>query len=179
VVEVEAALGGGSGPSAGTGANPLGLPPLGAQGGGAAAPQGAGGASAAGGDVTRVTAEVQAGMRRFEALLPQLQQLPRAQFDPIAQQAQRLHERFVALQQRGTQLGADGRGPMQPQAEQEYLSEMRPFVTDLSAFVAGLEQAVGAPAQGAPPATQPAAASGSGTGYNPLDDLELRRLGKA
>eukprot|EP00913_Durusdinium_trenchii_P019057 g17910.t1 len=70
-------------------------------------PRGLPGAPGAGSFAPRLQAAMQAiqsGMQRFEALHSKLPNLPPQVFNPLADQAQKLHEEFLRLQQKGMQL---------------------------------------------------------------------------
>eukprot|EP00928_Gymnodinium_smaydae_P018166 TRINITY_DN16915_c0_g1_i1.p1 TRINITY_DN16915_c0_g1~~TRINITY_DN16915_c0_g1_i1.p1 ORF type:complete len:615 (+),score=121.37 TRINITY_DN16915_c0_g1_i1:34-1845(+) len=136
-----AAVGGGGGSF---GAPAAGAAPLGAGG------MGFGGVAA--GTVTpatdsRLSAAVKSVidlMQEFERMKPQLTRLPPQVLDRIANNGQVLHERFVALQQRGTVLAGNSAMPKQ-MSEQDalaYATDMEAFHKDQVQFVENARQSV-------------------------------------
>jgi hypothetical protein len=113
--------------------------------GGSAMPTGLPGMSqtAAGGRVTPATdgrlsnviSKIVARMQEFEGLKVQFSRLPQQTFSSIAQRAQALNNRFVALQQIGTRIAGDGSSPMLESDALSYAAEMEAFHTDQAAFV--------------------------------------------
>eukprot|EP00928_Gymnodinium_smaydae_P044992 TRINITY_DN30032_c0_g1_i1.p1 TRINITY_DN30032_c0_g1~~TRINITY_DN30032_c0_g1_i1.p1 ORF type:complete len:608 (+),score=146.69 TRINITY_DN30032_c0_g1_i1:52-1824(+) len=116
--------------------------------GGNAMGAGPGMASSPGGQVTPATDRrlqsvmntIVNNMRRFEALHPQLRQLPQQSFSDIASRSQQLHEEFLFLQQRGTQLAGDGRSPMSEADALLYAERSEKFAAAQGALIEDVER---------------------------------------
>eukprot|EP00929_Paragymnodinium_shiwhaense_P078109 TRINITY_DN40417_c0_g1_i1.p1 TRINITY_DN40417_c0_g1~~TRINITY_DN40417_c0_g1_i1.p1 ORF type:complete len:695 (-),score=161.17 TRINITY_DN40417_c0_g1_i1:82-1968(-) len=164
-----AGLGGGLGGAAPLSGSGLGgLPPLGSSSGSMAAPGfnmggPAGGAMPSGampggsipggavpGQVTPSTDQalsavinrVVATMQEFEGMKPRIGQMAPQALQTVAQQGQALHERFLALQQRGSRLAGDGTRPMLETDARSYADEMEAFHQDQTRFVEATKQAL-------------------------------------
>ncbi|CAK8990398.1 unnamed protein product [Durusdinium trenchii] len=83
---------------------------------------------------------IQSGMQRFEALHSKLPNLPPQVFNPLADQAQKLHEEFLRLQQKGMQLTS---GQLMLEADAApYADELESYVSRQLTFVGDAEYQV-------------------------------------
>lgn len=83
---------------------------------------------------------IQSGMQRFESLHQKLATLPAQVLNPLADQAQRLHEEFLRLQQKGMQL-ASGQLMLEADAA-PYADELESYMSRQLTFVGDAEYQV-------------------------------------
>jgi len=81
-------------------------------------------------------------MQEFESMKQRIQQLPPQILQNIAAQGERLHQRFVALQQRGAAIAGDGTNPMQESDASLYADDMESFYQEQSAYVTHAKEAL-------------------------------------
>lgn len=83
---------------------------------------------------------IQSGMQRFESLHQKLATLPAQVLNPLADQARRLHEEFLRLQQKGMQL-ASGQLMLEADAA-PYADELESYMSRQLTFVGDAEYQV-------------------------------------
>jgi len=98
---------------------------------------------------------IQTEMQRFQVLHGKLQSLPQQAFQSVASQAQKLHEEFLVLQQRGISLAGDGKKPMLEADAAPYVEQLESYVSRQASFINQVDQQV----QGL---------AGAGTGFGGL-----------
>jgi len=81
-------------------------------------------------------------MQDFQSQKPAISRLPPQVLQPLAQTGQQLHERFVALQQRGALLAGDGTKPMSEADASAYTADMTAFYQDQVVYVNSVKQSL-------------------------------------
>jgi len=84
---------------------------------------------------------IQTGMQRFQVLHGKLQNLPQQAFQTVAAQAQKLHEEFLVLQQRGISLAGDNK-PMLEADAAPYVEQLQSYVSRQASFIEQVDQQV-------------------------------------
>mmetsp|Transcript_96749 Transcript_96749/g.311831 ORF Transcript_96749/g.311831 Transcript_96749/m.311831 type:complete len:483 (+) Transcript_96749:2678-4126(+) len=138
-----------------------------------AASGGFGGAGAAGvgaGSITPATDQSLSGviqqltdlMQEFQAMRPQISQLPPSRLAPVGQQGEVLDERFRQLQLRGAAIAGDGTQPMMEADAVPYLAELENFAQEQRAYVDTIKQVVRGAGGHAAPTSWGGAGGGGG-----------------